>query len=667
MSKVEGLTKITGATGTQSPNFTNGFNVVGADSGISGFIHTENDTEPSSPSNGDTWWSETASEYKVYANGAWQTVIGSGSGGSSGWSITSIANTTYDSISSPTITQDTAPLSVQLSTDGTKMYIVGSANDYIYQYTLSTAYDVSTASYNNVSFNVSTQGNPREIIFSANGTKLFIIDSTSTQEVHQYSLSTAWDLSTTSYDNVKLAPSDDFTYTGATSFYTLAFSSDGTKMFAGLQSHILSYSLTTAYDLSTASYDSISFDPTTQDGLTISMSFNSDGTQLFTLGRSNHKIFQYTLSTAYDLSTLSYASLSYDVSNEVGQEYGITFSNDGTKMYIVDPLVDKVFQYSTDVGASGSGGSGGSTSSIAWGGDRGIRAGGNSLTNVIDYWDMTSAGNAQDFGDLLSTIQGLSGASNGSRAVFGGGVSGNSAPAHINNISYITTASTGNATDFGDLTSTSDEGDAGGDGTKAVYVIGRPTSGSATVVDTMDYITIANTGNAADFGNLTVARYFVGCASGSTRMTILGGTNSVGNYVNTIDYVTVATPGNATDFGDLILVTFTPSNTSRSGVAVCSDATRTVGAGGSTMNGIQYITTDTTGNATDFGDLLATSDDQAACSNGTVGHILGGSVNSGNRTNQIQTITIQTTGNATDFGDLTETVREVAATSGAAS
>ena len=318
-----------------------------------------------------------------------------------------------------------------------------------------------------------------------------------------------------------------------------------------------------------------------------------------------------------------------------------------------------------------------SATPFPWGGDRGIRAGGesggSSLSNVIDYWNMTSSGNATDFGDLLSSIFGLSGASNSSRAVFMGGAVTSPSNANINDISYITTASTGNATDFGNLTSTSDKGDAGGDGTYAVHCIAIPTYGGSagTVVDSMDYITIANTGNAADFGNLTLARYEIGCGSGSTRMTMMGGTNSSGNYDNTIDYITVATPGNATNFGDLVLVTFSPSNTGRNGIACTSDATRTIGAGGgiygNNMNGIQYITTDTTGNATDFGDLLQAGLDHGACTNGTFGHIVAGDVNSGSDSNQIQTITIATTGNSADFGDLTETKSQVAATAGGAS
>jgi hypothetical protein len=120
-----------------------------------------------------------------------------------------------------------------------------------------------------------------------------------------------------------------------------------------------------------------------------------------------------------------------------------------------------------------------------------------------------------------------------------------------------------------------------------------------------------------------------------------------------MDYVTIATTGNATDFGDLLLTLF--------GVVGCSNSTRGLFAGGqetgsgtSVRNVIQYITIASTGNATDFGDLIEAGYRMAACSNTTRGVFGGGDVTSttGPKTNVIQYVTIDTTGNTTDFGDL---------------
>ena len=72
MSDVVGIEKITDRAGTGGPNFTNGFNINGSDSGISAFVHTSGTTEPSNPSNGDTWWKTDDESYHVYMNNAWQ-------------------------------------------------------------------------------------------------------------------------------------------------------------------------------------------------------------------------------------------------------------------------------------------------------------------------------------------------------------------------------------------------------------------------------------------------------------------------------------------------------------------------------------------------------------------------------------------------------------------
>jgi hypothetical protein len=124
----------------------------------------------------------------------------------------------------------------------------------------------------------------------------------------------------------------------------------------------------------------------------------------------------------------------------------------------------------------------------------------------------------------------------------------------------------------------------------------------------IDYVTIASAGNATDFGDLTVARsYLAGCSS-ATRGLFGGG--FVGSYQNVIDYVTIASAGNATDFGDLTVA--------RSYLAGCSSSTRGLFGGGDAdgyQNVIDYVTIASAGNATDFGDLTVARSDLAGCSN----------------------------------------------------
>jgi sugar lactone lactonase YvrE len=254
-----------------------------------------------------------------------------------------LANASYDSVSFSVVDQDTIPVGIAFNNDGTKMYISGSATSSIYQYTLSTAFDLSTASYDSVSFSVSGQGTaPRGIAFNNDGSKMYVVGVTN-DTIYQYSLSTAFDLSTASYDSVSFSVVDqDTTAVG------IAFNNDGSKMYVvGLATDtVYQYSLSTAFDLSTASYDSVSFSVADQDTTPNSLAFNNDGTKMYISGRINSSIYQYTLSTAFDLSTASYDSVSFSVIDQEDSPRAL-FNNDGTKMYVVGSFSDTVHQYST--------------------------------------------------------------------------------------------------------------------------------------------------------------------------------------------------------------------------------------------------------------------------------------------------------------------------------
>ena len=253
-----------------------------------------------------------------------------------------LAIAAYNSVSFSVNSQDINPLDIAFNTDGTKMYIMGSTSDSVLQYSLSTGFDLSTASYDSVSFNVSSQDtNPRKLSFNNDGTKLYIF-GTITDTVYQYSLSTAFDLSTTSYDSVSFNAASQ-----ATNPYGLAFNSDGTKMYLGSGTVFYQYSLSTAFDLSTTSYDSVSFNVSSQDSDTPDLTFNNDGTKMYVVGTSNDNVYQYSLSTAFDLSTASYDSVSFSIGSQNDAPTALAFSNDGTKMYIVGNINDTVYQYTT--------------------------------------------------------------------------------------------------------------------------------------------------------------------------------------------------------------------------------------------------------------------------------------------------------------------------------
>ena len=273
-------------------------------------------------------------------------------------------------------------------------------------------------------------------------------------------------------------------------------------------------------------------------------------------------------------------------------------------------------------------------------GGRGLFAGGVSPanSNTIYFINISSSGIAGDFGDLTIRRKQLGGCASSTRGVFAGGSSTGESPAppfsRSNVIDYVTLASTGNAEDFGDLTDNHDLMFCGlSNNTRGIWG-GGETPSSPSGSNVIQYVTIPTLGDAQDFGDLTRAtKESSACASPTRGIFFING-------VEEINYITIATLGDAQDFGDYDI---------NSLAAGCSDSTRgIVGGGAPGINTIQYITISTLGNAVDFGDLTHARKELAAVSNSIRG-VFGGGHSEGNT---IDYVTIQTTGNAVDWGDL---------------
>lgn len=254
----------------------------------------------------------------------------------------SLASASYDSVSLNVSTQESTPNNVFFKPDGTKMYVLGQGDDEVNEYDLSSAWDISTASHNQ---NFSVAGReiiPTGISFKPDGSKMFIVGFND-DEVLEYSLSTSWDISSASYTQAFSVLSQDGTP------IDLAFNPDGSKMFiAGFDNDtVFEYDLSTAWDISTASYSNNSFSTATQEDQLRGLAFNTDGNKMFIVGAANDTVFEYDLSTNYDVSTASYNSVSFSVSSQTTVPAGLFFKSDGSKMYVVDLSADTIYQYST--------------------------------------------------------------------------------------------------------------------------------------------------------------------------------------------------------------------------------------------------------------------------------------------------------------------------------
>ena len=279
---------------------------------------------------------------------------------------------------------------------------------------------------------------------------------------------------------------------------------------------------------------------------------------------------------------------------------------------------------------------------------RGVIAGGTtgSRVNTIQYVTIATTGNSSDFGDLSAALSASGSVSSSTRGINLGGVPGPSAVSNV--MQYVTISSTGNAFDFGDMTDT--HGDLVGvsDGVRGVF-----TFGSSPVSDTLEFITIASKGNSSIYGGkltISTGRKQLGSCSSPTRGLFAGGRDSGNTVLNSIDYITIQTQGNAQDFGDLVGLQF--------GQGGCSSNTRGIFAGGKDpafTNRIDYVTIPSLGDAIDFGDLTRSEIFMSGTSNNIRGIFAGGAndtPSSDTRKDTIDYITIASIGNATDFGNL---------------
>ena len=230
--------------------------------------------------------------------------------------------------------------------------------------------------------------------------------------------------------------------------------------------------------------------------------------------------------------------------------------------------------------------------------------------------------------------------SRGDRGVFGGGYN----PTITDEMTYLSISTTGNSVDFGNLVGLYADGGAYGNSTRGLFAKGKSDPFGDELEDRIDFVTVASTGNAADFGDMTQGTRGSGGGCGDNTRAIPSVGGYTGSRVNTIDYVTIATMGDGIDFGDL--------SVARSGANCFGDSTRGVISGGygpASLNTIDYLTVSTLGDATDFGDLTRAVTHAGSADSSTRGVTAGGGEPS--LSNVIHFVTIASTGDAADFGD----------------
>lgn len=242
-------------------------------------------------------------------------------------------------------------ISMRFKPDGLIMYILDRYLFNIYQYTLSIAWDITTAVYSGKSFSVKRQDDsPADFSFKPDGSIMYMIGR-NTNTVYQYDLSskknTPWDISSAKYNRIKLDVSVQITRSGG-----LFFSPDGTKFYfldTSSTTHY-QYNLSVPWDISSGLYSGKSFrlfDPNTSSR---NMTFSPDGTKFYTTSTTDNMVFQYTLSIPWDMSTAVYSGKFFYTGDQDETSYGISFSIIGSEMYILGTVTDTVYQYNIPEG-----------------------------------------------------------------------------------------------------------------------------------------------------------------------------------------------------------------------------------------------------------------------------------------------------------------------------
>jgi hypothetical protein len=250
-----------------------------------------------------------------------------------------VLGASYDSVSFSVAGEELTPTDLFFSPDGLRMYVIGSTGDDVNEYNLSTAWIVSSAVYSTV-FSVSSQdATPQGLYFRADGTKMYVLGATN-DTVFQYTLSTPWSVATASYDSISFSVAgQETTPTG------IFFKPNGLTMYVvgNANDAVYQYTLSTAWNVSTATFLQ-SFSISGQEVTSVGMSFTGDGSRMFITGSTGDDVNVYNLTTPWDISTSAFVNV-FSVAGQDTAPSGIYIKPDGTKMYMVGSTNDAVFQY----------------------------------------------------------------------------------------------------------------------------------------------------------------------------------------------------------------------------------------------------------------------------------------------------------------------------------
>jgi sugar lactone lactonase YvrE len=253
-----------------------------------------------------------------------------------------VGTSTFDYISSNTVTaQDTSPYTLSFKSDGTQCYILGDTNNRVFQYNMSQAWNVATMSYSNYSSNTLAGGQLVGFYFKEDGLSFYYNDVSNSRSF-QYNMSQAWNVATASYSS-NVSFGNIVTTSTLSNPYGLTFNDDGSSMYVAFNGGtVVQFTLDTSWNVATAVPRTTVSDSYDVAGSTGDISFGANGTYLYITDVTNDTVLVKKLSTPFNIKTVDGK---LDLATGEDLPGGMVFASDGTGIYVTGSTLDAVFYY----------------------------------------------------------------------------------------------------------------------------------------------------------------------------------------------------------------------------------------------------------------------------------------------------------------------------------
>jgi len=237
------------------------------------------------------------------------------------------------------------PQGVAMSNDGTKMFVVSEVTDKVYEYALNTPFSLERVVYTGNEFNLSGETlEPKDVVISPDGTKMFII-ARDTDLILEYDMEDPNSLFLGNVTNSGFTLDLSGVADDPTGF---DFSADGTKVIVvdAVDNKVYLFTANTAFTFEDGTaFTGDEFDIVGESGNAQDVKWSADGLRFFIIDGATDNIIQYAMTTAFDITTASFTGELFGTANEDNLPRGMTFSSDGLTLFTAGTQTDTIYEY----------------------------------------------------------------------------------------------------------------------------------------------------------------------------------------------------------------------------------------------------------------------------------------------------------------------------------